>query len=276
MQFLNYWYLNFNSGTNQWVQNDRLTRGGPSAASPGGRFFNTNAGTDSRKVLSLNGFITKNWCSCDGGNYTTGITANFKPSSRLTISSGPNWNRSRQAAQYVRSVVDATATDTYGGRYVFGELEQSQLTLQTRVTALLTPKVSLTVFMQPLLASGDYTEFKELATPRTFDFVEYTNSGNNQIAFDSATNLYTVSPDASAEAPTFSFVNPDFNLKSLRLNAVFRWELKPGSTFYAVWTRQGQDSQFPGTFSLTRDARAMFSAPSDDVVLVKMAYWIGH
>ena len=80
--------------------------------------------------------------------------SNFKPSPRLTISTGPNWNRSRQAAQYVRSVIDSTAASTYGGRFVFGELEQSQLTLQTRVTTLLTPKVSLTIFMQPLLATG--------------------------------------------------------------------------------------------------------------------------
>jgi hypothetical protein len=129
--------------------------------------------------------------------------------------------------------------------------------------------------MQPLLATGDYTQFKELAAPRTFDFVDYTDSGNRLISFDSATNLYTVSPDAAAAAPSFTFANPDFNLKSLRLNAVFRWELKPGSTFYAVWTRQ-QDNRYPGDFAFGRDASAMFRAPADDVVLVKMAYWIGH
>jgi hypothetical protein len=276
MTFLNYWYLNLNSGTNQWVQSDRLTRGGPSAASPGGAFFNINGGTDSRKVLSANGFITKNYCDCEGGNYTTGLTVNFKPSPRLTVSTGPNWNRNRQAAQYVKTVVDSTATNTYGSRYVFGELRQSQLTLQTRVTALLTPKVSLTLFMQPLMASGDYTQFKELAKPRTYEFVKYTDSGTHVFSYDPAGRTYTVSPDTEAGAPTFTFSDPDFNLKSLRLNAVFRWELKPGSTFYAVWTRQQQDTRYPGEFAFRRDARALFSAPGDDVVLVKMAYWIGH
>src|SRR4029077_14062705 len=120
--------------------------------------------TDSRKPLSVNGYYTKNWCGCDGGNYSTGGTVNYKPSSRLTISTGPNWNRNHQAAQYVRSVVDSTAAATYGGRYVFGELNQSQLTLQTRLTALLSSKTSITLFMQPLIAVGDYQQFKELAT----------------------------------------------------------------------------------------------------------------
>ena len=276
MQFLNYWNLNVNSGWNRTTQNDRLTRGGPSAVSPAGSFFNVNGNTDGRKPLSVNGFYTKNWCDCDGGNYSTGLTVNYKPSSRLTVSTGPNWNHNRQAAQYVRSVADATATGTYGGRYVFGELDQRQLTLQTRVTALVSPKMSVTLFMQPLIAVGNYTEFKELAAPRTFDFTHYTDSGTHVISYNSDSQLYTVSPDTAVGAPDFSFRNPDFNLKSLRMNTVFRWELKPGSTFYAVWTRQQQDTNYPGTYSLSRDTKRLFRAPGDDVFLVKMAYWIGR
>ena len=276
MRFLNYWYLNANSGWNRRTQNDRLTRGGPSADSPAGEFVNFNGGTDGRKVLSLNSYYTKNWCDCEGGNYSTGVTVNYKPSSRLTISTGPNWNHNRAAAQYVRSVVDATATNTYGGRYVFGELDQRQLTLQTRVTGLVSPKMSITLFMQPLIAVGHYTQFKELAAPRTFDFTDYTDSGTHLITYDPNTLIYTVSPDTAAGAADFSFRNPDFNLKSVRTNAVFRWELKPGSTFYAVWTRQQQDTNYPGTYSLSRDTKQMFRAPGDDVFLVKMAYWIGR
>jgi len=192
------------------------------------------------------------------------------------VSTGPNWNRNRQAAQYVRSVVDSTATATYGGRYVFGELDQSQLTLQTRLTTLLSSKTSITLFMQPLIAVGDYRQFKELAAPRTFDFTNYTDSGTHLIAYDQVTDLYTVSPDTEAGAANFSFKNPDFNVKSLRLNVVYRWEMKPGSTFYAVWTRQQQDNRFPGDYQFGRDAKAMFGAPGDDVFLVKMAYWIGR
>jgi hypothetical protein len=275
MQVLNYWNLNVNSGWNQATQNDRLTRGGPSAANPASQFFNINGGTDSRQVLSMNGFYTRNWCAC-GGNYGTGVTVNYKPSARLTISTGPNWNRSHQQAQYVSSVPDATAATTYGGRYVFGELEQRQLTLQTRVTGLISPKMSITLFVQPLIAVGDYTQFKELAAPRTYDFTNYSDSGSRVISYNPASQVYTVSPDTEAGAADFTFGNPDFNLKSLRLNAVFRWELKPGSTFYAVWTRQQQDTSDPGTYSLARDARRMFTVPGDDVFLVKMAYWIGR
>jgi hypothetical protein len=60
------------------------------------------------------------------------------------------------------------------------------------------------------------------------------------------------------------------------VNAVFRWEIKPGSTLYAVWTRQQEDNRDPGHFVLGRDTGRLFTSPGDDVFLVKMAYWIGR
>jgi hypothetical protein len=52
--------------------------------------------------------------------------------------------------------------------------------------------------------------------------------------------------------------------------------MKPGSALYAVWARQQVDQSNPGVFTPGRDARALFGAPGDDVVLVKLAYWLGR
>jgi hypothetical protein len=159
---------------------------------------------------------------------------------------------------------------------VFGTLEQTQLSMTTRLNVILTPTVSVQVFAQPLLANGDYVNFKELARPRSFDFLQYESAGRS-LAFDAAANTYAVDPDGAAGlAPTFSFDNPDFNLKSLKLNTVFRWEIKPGSTLYAVWTRQQEDERDPGHFVLGRDTGRLFAAPGNDVFLVKIAYWLGR
>ena len=68
-------------------------------------------------------------------------------------------------AQYIRSVDDATATETLSGRYVFGDIDQWQLAMTTRANVIFAPRASLQVFMQPLLATGDYSGFKELARP---------------------------------------------------------------------------------------------------------------
>ena len=72
------------------------------------------------------------------------------------------------------------------------------------------------------------------------------------------------------------FDDPDFNFKSLRFNAIFRWEWRPGSTMYFVWTAQREDLAHPGQFVLARDMRHLFRAAPDDVLLVKVSYRLGH
>jgi hypothetical protein len=275
MTFHNYW--NVNGGGLVWRRgaDDRLTRGGPSALEPGGAWGSINAETDPRQRFSVKAEI--NGATNDARGFTRKgrLLFSIKPSSRVTVSTGPEWERSRAVAQYITTATDTTSVSTYGERYVFGVLDQTQLSMTTRLSVILTPTVSVQLFTQPLLANGDYANFKELAAPRTFSFVEYGGPGRS-LDFDAVTNSYAVDPDGSiGAAPTFSFDNPDFNLKSLKLNTVFRWEIKPGSTLYAVWTRQQEDTR-NGHFVLGRDTGRLFTAPGDDVFLVKIAYWVGR
>jgi hypothetical protein len=274
-QFLNYWNIGTGAGVFRGVRDDQLTRGGPSAAKPPSQFWNFSLNSDSRKWLSFETETGFDWNGAAGSTAGVGVQFSVKPSPKLTVSTGPQFNSSETTAQYVRTVVDPTATGTYGERYVFGAIDQKQLTLTTRVNMIFSPRHSLQIFAQPLLAAGDYSDFKELARPRTYDFYHYGMPASSLLS-DGASGLYTIDPDRSGPAPAFTFGNPDFNFKSLRLNAVFRWELKPGSAFYAVWTRQQQDFAHPGDFAFRRDTGALFSAPGDDVFLVKVAYWMGR
>ena len=91
------------------------------------------------------------------------------------------------------------------------------------------------------------------------------------MSYHPAARIYTVDP-CDGGAP-FTFSDPDFNFKSLRLNVIFRWEWKPGSTMYVVWTEQRQDLSSPGQFAFSRDFGAAFRAPADDVLMFKIAYW---
>jgi hypothetical protein len=273
--FMNYWNLGGSLFANRHGTDDRLTRGGPTARNLAGVNLNMWGGTDSRKRLSVSANMGLGADEDDGWSRRLEVSFNLKPADRFTLSTGPEWNRSYNVAQYIRSVEDATATSTFGGRYVFGGIDQWQLSMTTRAQVIFTPHASLQVFMQPLLATGDYGGFKELARPRTFDFMRY-GADAGSVVFDPASRIYTVDPDGVGAASPFTFSDPDYNFKSLRVNAVFRWEMKPGSNFYVVWTRQQQDFSHPGTFAPGRDARAMFSAPGDDIVLFKMSYWLGR
>jgi hypothetical protein len=134
--------------------------------------------------------------------------------------------------------------------------------------------MSLQVYMQPLVCVGDYWGFKEFARRDTFSFSRY-GSDIGSISLD-GNHRYTVDPDNGGPAAPFSFYDPDFNFKSLRVNAIFRWEWRLGSTLYFVWTQNRQDFSNLGQFSPGRDIGKLFTAPANNVLLVRLAYWLGR
>lgn len=246
MTFLNYWNMGGTVGLFRKAQSDRLTRGGPPTLELPNGFANLYWNSDSRRkiVLHLNG--SRNWNESRGNAADGGVSVEWKPTPRASISTGPYYSHSINTAQYVSTIDDDTATATHGKRYVFARLEQKQLSIDTRVNVLFTSKTSLQVYMQPLAVVGHYLDFKSLARPKTFDFDPY--------------------PDVP--------VNPDFNFKSLRVNAVFRWEWRLGSALYVAWTQQRQDFRDPGNFEFGRDVGRVFTGPADNVFMIKLTRWL--
>jgi hypothetical protein len=66
-------------------------------------------------------------------------------------------------------------------------------------------------------------------------------------------------------------------------NAVLRWEWRPGSTVFLVWQQRRLDSvtgqgggasPWVGQFDLSRDAGDMFRAPADNILMIKLNYWL--
>jgi hypothetical protein len=273
LQFRNYWWLGGN-GWKRWRSlDDRLTRGGPSVVLPAGWGANLWSRTDTRKRLVLR--FDGNYFEHTAGTTerTLSATVEMKPAGSVFVSFGPSLYRLRSAASWVTALDDPLATATFGRRYVFGELHQTEAAMTTRVNWILSPRMSLQVYAQPLISVGDYRQFKELARARTFDFNRY-GAGAGTIA--AAGPGYAVDPDGAGPAAAFTFDDPDFNFKSLRVNAIYRWEWRPGSTLYVAWTQQRQDLGDPGDFELGRDTSNLLRAPGDDVFLVKVSYRFGR
>jgi hypothetical protein len=87
---------------------------------------------------------------------------------------------------------------------------------------------------------------------------------------------YLVYPGPGGTGNPFLIPNPDFNYTSLRANMVFRWEFKPGSTLYVVWTQAREDETSEGALAFNSDISRMMRAPGDNVFMVKMSYWFGR
>jgi hypothetical protein len=131
-----------------------------------------------------------------------------------------------------------------------------------------TPSLSLQLYLQPLISHGDYEHFKELARPKSYAFNIYSDE---QII--RSNGEFEIDPDASGSAQSFSFDNPDFNYKSLRGNAVLRWEYKPGSTLYLVWTQNRWNDEYEEPFSFRRSGKQLLNTKPDNIFMIKATYW---
>jgi Domain of unknown function (DUF5916)/Carbohydrate family 9 binding domain-like len=275
VQLLNYWRVNVNLQRSWATLDDKLTRGGPTTIRPGIQSVSASVVSDSRRRF---------WGSAsfaaqrrDYGNWTRSVGGELglKPWAALTLTAAPAFMRVHNVAQYLATVPDPAATATFGSRYVFGGLDQTELSIPLRVNLVLSPKLSLQLYTQALLSAGDYPAIKEFAAPRTYDFPAYgTDVGT--LAREPGGAAFVIDPDGAGPAAPFRLADPDFNVKSLRANAVLRWEFRLGSTMYLVWTQRRQDPAHPGDFSFGRDARDLLRASPDDVFMVKVAWWLGR
>ena len=274
-QLRNYWSISGVAHAGRWVYSDRLTRGGPMMRAPGFTAASASIEGDERKpvVWELDGNYETRPDGSWSGEVEVGLT--FRPLPTFSIEVGPTFQRELTASQYVRAVTDPAAVAMYGRRYVFGALDQTEFGMETRLNLILSPRMSLQMYLQPLLSNGRYTGFKEALQPRTYDFAVYGRD-TGTISYDAANGVYTVFPGPGGTGTPFLIPNPDFNFTSLRANTVFRWEFKPGSTLYVVWTQQREDETSDGRFAFNQDINRMMRAPGDNVFMVKMSYWFGR
>ncbi len=277
-QLANYWGFGYNLTRRFESLDDRLTRGGVLAIEPAQTSGFLFISTDSRKAYT--GRFSFNGGTDDSGGWRLGsnITLGLRPASNVSIEIGPNFTRSRTTAQYVTRVTDPTATSTLGRRYVFADLAQTTLGIETRLNLTFNRSLTLEMYAQPFLSTGDYGNLKELTAPASFDFDVY---GIDKGSASRANGVYRIDADGNGPSSAFTVNDPDFNLRSLRGSAVLRWEWRPGSALFLVWQQNRSRSISPrdldaaaaGRFDLADDMSGLFSLRPDNVFMIKATWW---
>ena len=231
----NYWYLYGWGGWDAKTMDDRKTRGGPLAARAGGTDVGFGFGSDSRKKFSFE--TNADVYDSDDGGYSRSywLNLNYRPLTNVRLSLTPSYSRQYTPTQYVDTTSSA----------VFAKIDQHTLDIGTRVEWTVSSRLSFQLFTQPFIATGAYRDFVFLAQPRTDEYASTPYDGN-----------------------------PNFDFRSLRGSAVVRWEFKPGSAVYLVWNENREDTVSRGDFHFRRDISALRNAPSRDVFLLKVSYWL--
>lgn len=250
-------------------------RGGPAVVRPGGLRYSSWLNTDRRKPLGFN-FNAWGGMEEESGawDYGVGIGTFYRPSAQVNLSVRPNFIRRSNTWQYV------TQTDAAGERqYLLSHLNQRTLGLTTRLNYTISPTLSLELYAEPFVSAGEYDGFKRVTDPRAAAFADRFRSLDGALSYDARSDAYAADLDGDAESDLF-FANPDFSVKQLRSNAVLRWEYRPGSTLFMVWSQGRSRWGDDGSFGLGRDLGRLFGmesgydVPATNVLLIKLNYWL--
>lgn len=227
-------------------KDDLDTRGGPLIRVPASTEAEVWLESDSRK--SVSGWAWFSLGSDTAGSYWRRLSAGItvRPGSRVEIELNPGLHWRHEDAQWVENVDDEG--DDTDDHFVYAQLDSRTLDLTTRAALLFTRDLSLELYLQPFVSAGDYTGYKELARAGSYDFTPFRP------------------PDD----------NPDFRARSLQSNLVFRWEYRPGSTVFLVWSQSRSRDYQRFRFRPLGDALSSFTDSGTDIFLVKLNYWVSR
>jgi hypothetical protein len=254
-QFNNRWWLHLGGTLGQIGATycDRCARGGPAIRQD--PYIAPWAGIagDDRKPL-VPSFWVNYWRGDRGHSESLELEPELelKVSTRFTTSLSATYERNRNDTQYF-----GTFPDSAGTRHsTFAHLQQKTLSLTWRLGYTFTPAMSLQVYASPFVSKGTYTDVREVAQARATSY-----AARYQPYTDPA-----VADDLGG-----------FNFQQFRSNVVFRWEYRPGSTLFLVWS-QGREgsSAVEGTKSFGGDLGDLFRQRANHTFLVKLSYWFAR
>jgi len=251
-QLNNRWWVHFGGTIGQLggTFDDRVARGGPAVRqdpyiAPWWGF----EGDQRRPIIP---YLFFNLFRGSGGRSTSfnvNPSLDFRVSTQFRASLGLNLSHDVNDWQFV-------GTDTAGGttHYLFAHLDQKTTSMSFRLDYTASPTLTVQAYASPFVSKGPYSNVRELANPRAERY-----------------------PDRfQPYAPTPS--TPSFeNFKAFNSNLVVRWEYRPGSTLFVVWS-QGRvdDSDLDVTRSMPRDFRRLFDQHPANTFLVKVSYWLSR
>jgi hypothetical protein len=232
---------------------DRCARGGPAIRQDPYIAPWVGIEGDDRKAL-VPSFWTNYWRGDGGRSESLRLepSLELKVSTRFTTSLSAAYERNRDDIQYF-----GTFTDPAGGpHYTFAHLEQKTLSLTWRLGYPYTPTASLQVHASPFISKGTYSDVREVSQARA-------------ASYEARYRPY--------DDPTVSADPGGFNVREFRSNTVFRWEYRPGSTLFLVWS-QGREgsSEVEGTKSFRGDIGDLFRERANNTFLVKLSYWFAR
>lgn len=268
-QLKNYWLIWLGVGHEGENLATTALRGGPALRLPAqwNQWFMLES--DERKTVRVGIESSNSWK--DQGStcqHDIGVWLSLRPLNALALQCNPFYSFNRDELQYISTLVHRGEN-----RYLFGRLRQKTLAVTVRVDYSVTPDLSVQYYGQPFVSVGRFSQFKRITSPRAPDYAARFHIFTAEITPDQAGGQLLVDEDRDGNTD-YAFGNPDFNFQQFRSNLVVRWEYRPGSTVFLVWS-QGRTGTSPaGGFSFRDNLNDLFNVYPDNVFLIKLSRWL--
>ena len=268
--FTNFWSVNAVLNYEFKDISQKALFGGPLLRRAPGLFKSINVNSDSRKKFTF-GFNVGGFdaAGSDSGAVVVrrfSFWTAYQISNAFQISLNPSYFSQHRKIQNV--AFQDFGTDQ---RYITGTLDQKSISMSIRANYSITPNMTVEYWGQPFISKGNYSDFKFITDPLAKDFTsrfhQYTSE---EISFDSERDEYSISE--KDEGYTYQINNPDFNFLQWRSNLVVRWEYKPGSELFLVWTQSTTNLTDPSQGIFTSFKDDLFAENVDNIFLIKATY----
>jgi hypothetical protein len=203
-----------------------------------------------------------------GWGHTWGASVSLRLGDRWEASVDPAWSRSFTTRQYV-TTLDRGAAATGGLRSIFAALERSTFSMRLRMNYTFTPDLSLDLYAEPFIASGQWSAPGELRAAGSSDLRMYGEDGTTLTGSATGNSWYTTDGTTIVHIPARNFLYTSF-----RSNVVVRWEWRRGSTLYLVWQQDRSASETVARLVSPGDVYDALRPIAGNVIALKLSWWL--
>jgi hypothetical protein len=264
-EFLNKWAVAVHPGYQTQNLDTRLLRGGEAMLLPPAWRIYASINTDNAKrvYFGVDGSFSNSIIeSASDIDVNPGMI--FCPLNTLRLVAGVSYAHHYNQLQYV-----GTVDFRMQKKYILGTIDQNTLGLVFRVDYSINPELSVQYYGSPFVSKGLFSEYKFVTNALSDNYPERFTTFLNS-AKTSGNVLLDENNDGS---PDYSVPDPDFNFLQFRSNLVIRWEYRPGSVIYLVWSMDKTGGAEPLDLSLGKSMEHLGDVHSNNIFLVKFNYW---
>jgi len=213
-------------------------------ARKGAENFHAFARSNESKALSVGVSASVNYDHRTASTtYNLSLDPTLLLAGRLQLDLHVGWNQWLDRPRWVEQ-------GTASGLPIFGQLDLKQLELTARGTLAFSRDLTVQLYSQLLRSVQHYPRAFVLTDPHTF------------MPCDPG----SLCPDAVAPGAY------DADLTSLIVDAIVRWQFRPGSTMFLVYTHNHQVGGGSGRFDLLGGLSSLGASPADNVLALKLSY----